>query len=87
MILVELYSKQDCYLCDQARSLLEQVRKEIPFDLSEIKIAPGDRWYDQFKESIPVIYVGKKLAFRYRVDEEKLRNLLTEKTKERTDSR
>jgi len=79
VILVELYSKQDCYLCDQARSVLEQVRKEIPFDLSEVKITPGDPWYDQFKESIPVIYVGKKFTFRYRVDEEKLRNLLTGK--------
>lgn len=87
MTVVELYSTHNCHLCDEARTVLERVRKEIPFDLSEIKIAPGDPWYDQFKGSIPVIYVEKKFAFQYRVDEVTLRNLLTKIRRERTELR
>ena len=79
MTVVDLYSKEDCHLCDEARSILERVRMAIPFHLNEIKIIPGDPWYDQFKESVPVVYVEKKLAFRYQVDEEKMRNLLAKK--------
>lgn len=79
MTVVDLYSKEDCHLCDEARGILERVRTAIPFHLNEIKIIPGDPWYDQFKESVPVVYVEKKLAFRYRVDEEKMRNLLAKK--------
>ncbi len=75
MIRIELYSKRDCHLCDEARSVLERVRKDIPFDLIEVKVAPGDHRYEEIKELIPVIYVEKEPAFHYRVEEEELRDL------------
>lgn len=67
--LVELYSKDDCHLCDRAKDVLLKVRQRHPFRFREIKIQPGTADYDQFKERIPVIFVNKQFAFQYRVNE------------------
>jgi hypothetical protein len=33
MILVELFSKEDCHLCEEALEVLKKVQREIPFML------------------------------------------------------
>lgn len=73
MTLVELYSKDDCSLCDEARAVLEHVRKEIPFTLREFKLMPGDHFYEDYKEMVPVVHINKIPAFKYRVSENMLR--------------
>ena len=78
MIVVALYSKEDCRLCDEAKVVLENVRKEIPFELRVVTIAPGDAFFEAYRESIPVVTINDVPAFRYRVDEQKLRRALQE---------
>ncbi len=73
MILVELYSKDDCHLCDEAKAVLEKVRNEIPFVLREYKLMPGDTNWEEYKELFPVVHVEKKPAFKYRVNEQMLK--------------
>ena len=73
MILVELYSGQDCHLCEEAKAVLLKVQKEIPFTLKEIKLVPGDEYYEEYKELIPVVHINKVLAFKYRVTETMLK--------------
>ncbi len=73
MILVELYSKDDCHLCDEAKVVLEKVQKEILFTLREYKLTPGDTNWEEYKELFPVVHVEKKLAFKYRVNEQMLK--------------
>lgn len=73
MILVELFSKKDCHLCDEAKLVLERVRREIPFTLREIKLAEGDDKYDEYGELVPVVHIDKVFAFKYRVNESMLR--------------
>ena len=70
MILVELYSKEDCYLCEIAKKTLKHIQKSHPFELKEIKIHEGGEYYDQFKERVPVIYINKGFAFQYHVPEQ-----------------
>jgi glutaredoxin len=72
MILVELYSRDDCHLCEAAKSILLDVRKEQPFEFREIKIREGDREFERFRERIPVVYINKKFAFQYCVPEKEL---------------
>lgn len=69
MILVELYSKQDCHLCDVAKDVMVKVQQQHPFTLKVITVQEGDEFYDTFKERIPVIYINKELAFQYKVQE------------------
>ncbi|MFN0158145.1 MAG: glutaredoxin family protein [Bacteroidota bacterium] len=69
MIIVDLYSKDDCHLCEDARAVLESVQKEIPFTLRETKIIPGDEYFEEYKEMVPVVHINKMFAFKYRVNE------------------
>jgi hypothetical protein len=69
MILVELYSKQDCHLCDVAKDVMMKIQQEHPFTLNVITIQEGDELYETFKERIPVIYINKEFAFQYKVPE------------------
>ena len=72
MTIVELYSKDDCHLCDVARDILHKVQRSIPFELNVIKIQEGDGYYEQYKERIPVVLINKEFAFQYRIREVEL---------------
>lgn len=82
MILVELYSKDDCHLCDDAKSVLEKVREQIPFTLREIKIIEGDSHFDEYRELVPVVHINKVLVFKYRINEGMLKFRLLQVSKE-----
>ncbi len=76
--LVELYSKDDCHLCEVARRVLLMVQKKYPFEFIETKIEPGTERYEDLKERVPVIFVNKEFAFQYRVSERELIDKLGE---------
>ena len=69
MIQVEIYSKKDCHLCDEAKAVLARVRERIPFELIEVDIEQDPKLFEQFKYDIPVVYVDGRRAFKHRVDE------------------
>lgn len=73
MILVELFSKADCHLCDEAKAVLEKVQCGIPFSLKEIKLTDGDEKFEEYAELVPVVLIDKVLTFKYRVNEHSLR--------------
>ena len=69
MILVELYSKDDCHLCDVAKELLLNIQRSHPFELRQIKIQAGDEHFERYHERVPVIFINKEFAFQYRIPE------------------
>jgi len=78
MIVVELFSKDDCPLCDKVKETLLSVRKRHPFELRETKIHEGDGHFDRMKDRIPVVHIDGEFAFQYRVQEEEfLRRLIS----------
>ncbi len=78
MIVVELFSKEDCHLCEEAKYVLEKVRQEIPFHFVEKKIAPGDESYELYGERVPVVFINEEEVFHFRVNEEALKQKLRE---------
>ncbi len=70
MVLVEIFSKDDCHLCEVARASLEQLQRRHPFELRETKIREGDPLFDQMKGRVPVIHIGGSYAFHFKVPEE-----------------
>lgn len=66
---VEIYSKPDCHLCDEAKVILQRVRRQRPFEMFEIDITKDQQLYDEYKEQIPVIFINGRKAFKFRVDE------------------
>ena len=65
-------------LCDGALFVIEKVRRTAPFELEMVDIsAPGqEKWFEAYKNDIPVVHLDGKEVFRHRVDERALRLLL-----------
>ena len=66
---VVLYGRPDCCLCDEARAVLEKVRAERPFRMSELDIESDDALMRAYLERIPVVTIDGVEAFALHVDE------------------
>ena len=80
-VVVEVYSKSDCHLCDEALEVIHRVRKDVQFDLRVIKLHEGDSEFETYKERFPVIHIDGEFAFQYRVPEKLLRQKLAAGTR------
>ena len=76
MVTVEIYSKTECSLCDDAKAVLDKVRADIPFELREIDIESDPELLQKYGEQIPVVFIEGFKAFKFRVDEAELRHKL-----------
>lgn len=78
MIKIEIFSKKECHLCEEAKEVIDRVRQSSGFPLlvEEVDITTDPSLYERFKEEIPVVLVNGKKAFKYRVEEEALRKKL-----------
>ncbi len=56
-MLVTLYSRPRCGLCDQARAVIEAEREATPFDLQEIDISGSDSLELEYGLRIPVVLI------------------------------
>ncbi len=73
---VRLYFASGCHLCDAARSVLEEVRARIPFELEEIDIGGDPELERRYRERIPVVAIDGDEAFTYFVHPDGLRRRL-----------
>ncbi len=65
MIVVEVYSKPECHLCEEMKLALEKARREFTFELREILLEEGSPRYEEFKERVPVVFINGTFAFQY----------------------
>ena len=68
-IRVDLYSRPGCHLCDDAKDVIERVRRRQPFTLNEINIETDSELQRTYGMEIPVIVINGNKAFKYTVDE------------------
>jgi glutaredoxin len=73
---ITLYGRPGCHLCDEARTVLERVRAELPFALVERDIEQDDALLRVYLERIPVIALDGEELFDFFVDEAELRRRL-----------
>ena len=74
---VILYGKKECCLCDDAMEILQKVNASLPFDLEKRDISDDGELLERFGLKIPVIFVDGVEVFKYRVNENRLRVLLS----------
>jgi glutaredoxin len=67
--LVTLYGKPGCHLCDDAREVVERVRREHPFELREVDISLDPVLFREYGERIPVLALNGEELFDYHVEE------------------
>ncbi|HET9720534.1 MAG TPA: glutaredoxin family protein [Solirubrobacteraceae bacterium] len=66
---VTLYGRPGCCLCDEARAVIERVRRRLPFDLQEQNIESDDGLLGRYLERIPVIAIDGRDHFELFLDE------------------
>lgn len=77
MARVQLYTKRDCSLCDEAKKVLLPVAEQEGCSVEMIDITTSQDLMDAYGEEIPVVAIEGVKAFRYRIDDvERLRALL-----------
>jgi predicted DCC family thiol-disulfide oxidoreductase YuxK len=72
MVTVELFTKEECSLCDKVREVILSARRVHPFEFVEVNIARDPRLLQRYGEEIPVVRIDGKDAFRYRLSERAL---------------
>lgn len=73
---VILYSKPGCHLCDDVHAVLEEVRREQPFDLDVRDISKSRKLIEAYGLDIPVVTIDGIEAFRHRLTADELRAAL-----------
>lgn len=84
MVRVDLYTKDECSLCDEVKAVLEAVRREVPFELHEHDITRDAELFERYRYEIPVVHVDGHKAFKYRLDPQALRARLLRAEKARS---
>ena len=71
-VLVELYTKEGCTLCDKVCKVLESVREREPHRLEAVDITDEDKveFWDKYKWDIPVLHVNGLYWTKHRLSEE-----------------
>lgn len=58
MIVVTLYTRQDCQLCDQVIADLKEIQEQVPHELNIVNIDGDPKLEKAYGEQIPVVEVG-----------------------------
>ena len=64
---VTVYTRSGCHLCDEAKQVVESVRRRAAFDYEELDIDSDPQLRQLYNEEVPVIAIDGKKAFKYRV--------------------
>lgn len=81
MTKLTLYSKKYCHLCDIAKKELNDFRKELAFSITEVDIEKDRESFEKYKHLIPVIEIDGKVIFTGRIEWDKLKNALRQKSR------
>jgi glutaredoxin len=79
-MIVRLYSKPNCCLCDQAREVLERLRERLPFELVEEDIRADPAAFAAWRYDIPVVIIDGRDTFKHRLVESEVEACLRRAT-------
>jgi len=76
VIVVTLYSRPECGLCEEMKAILVRVRRDIPFTLEQVDVSTDPELESRFGPEVPVLLVNGRKAFKYRLTAGELRRRL-----------
>ena len=68
MELVTIYSRKDCHLCEEALSVLQNLKAELKFEINEIFIDGDEDLEKLYGEQVPVTLIDGEHHDYWRVD-------------------
>lgn len=78
MITIEVMTKKDCSLCEDAKAIIEKVITEFPAELKMTDIETDPQLFERYKEKIPVVLINGEESFVYKVHPVTLRKKLAQ---------
>ena len=67
-----LYSRVDCCLCDEMKTIIRQLAERTPFELEEIDVDSSADLKQKYGEEVPVLFINGRKAFKYRLTAKQL---------------
>ncbi len=78
-MVVELYSKRRCPLCDEAREVVETALGDLPVEYRLRYIEDSEDLWARFRYQVPVVSVDGEVLFVHRVEPSRLLEALRER--------
>ena len=75
-MLVRLYARPGCHLCDVAREVIETERGRADFTFEEVSVEGNDRLELEYGIRIPVVTIDGRETFEIEVDPEEFAALV-----------
>jgi glutaredoxin len=75
---VQIYSRRGCHLCDDALRTLENLQKELGFEIQEIYIDGDSELEYKYGEQVPVIHIENQPHDFFTVNPDRFRKSFTE---------
>lgn len=72
-LLVEVYGRKDCSMCNKASKVIGRVKEEMPFQYKEVDISCCDDLSRRYGDDIPTVFINGTKAFKFKVDESEFR--------------
>ena len=76
MVVVTVYSRSSCHLCDVALSNIEKFKSEFDFTVEIILIDGNLALEKKYGEEVPVILINGKPHDFFRIDKDRFRNAM-----------
>ena len=75
---VIIYSREGCHLCDIAAGVIDEAARaqRLAIDVKVIDIDGDPNLRELYDQEVPVVFVGGKKAFKYRVDPDRFVELV-----------
>ena len=67
-MIVELFSRPGCHLCEEARKVVLAAARVHTFQFVERNVEESADWERQFGQEIPVVFIDGHKAFKCRVN-------------------
>ena len=67
-----LYSRSDCCLCDEMKTIVRQVGQKTSLIVEEIDVDSSADLQEKYGEEVPVLFVNGRKAFKYRLTAKQL---------------
>jgi glutaredoxin len=78
IIRLTLYTRSGCHLCEEMRRVVERVARDVRLVLDEVDVDGDPALARAYGAEVPVLSVNGRKAFRFRVDERRLRARLAQ---------
>ena len=67
---VVVYSRKGCHLCEIVKDTLDQIQGDVDFHWREVDIDADPQLQRQFNDTVPVVFIDGRKAFKYRMEKE-----------------